>query len=113
MALVAPDVATVLTWMFHVAAFLAGVGSLGWVVTQGRKLHREERQRKELERATLELVDGLAESSRGIMSSTYLPVPQEMREAALLAERWGAVEVRWDKGGMLVRLRNWSEARQP
>jgi hypothetical protein len=87
-------------WGVAAVGAISGCVSIGWVLTQGRKLHREERARQETEDELLQLIDSLRQ--RG--GTSYVEVPSELRRAALLGREWKALDVMWDRGAMQARL---------
>jgi hypothetical protein len=97
-----------LQWVSAVVGVALGFGNLGWILIQGRTLHREERARAELERGALRLIDDFGEnlSARVYRWDQFIPVKPELREAALLGKSWGAVKIQWHGPQMLARLAN-------
>jgi hypothetical protein len=94
-----------LQWLLGGFGTLSGAASFGWVWTQGRKLHDEERARRETEDQLLRLIDGLSKE----MVNGYASVPPEMRKAAMLGRGWRALDVKWDRGDLQVRLTNFGD----
>jgi hypothetical protein len=82
-------------------SIVAAVVAIAWTDMQARRLDKEVRDRTELERKAREYIDLRA----GSHPTAFGKVPLEKREAVALAEKWGAVEVQWDKGEMMARLR--------
>jgi hypothetical protein len=88
-----------LQWVLAGLAAVSGTVGIAWIVVQARRLHRDERDRAQLEEAAIALIDWLAEST------TFQEVKPAHRRAAALAEQWGALVTTWDRGRMLARPR--------
>jgi hypothetical protein len=51
------------------------------------------------------LIDEFQQRSDALREwSTFHEIQSDTREAALLAEKWGAIQIKWHQGKILVRL---------
>jgi hypothetical protein len=89
----------VLTEVFALVGCVAGLAATGWYLSQGRRLHREERARLEVEFSARSLIDSVAKAG------DWTPVPRESWEAGQLAARWGAIELQWNAGEMTAKAK--------